>query len=177
MATRRLRRMANGAADDALIMLVFYHDAVATVNRAGNISLHIAWRVLNRAVVLREPRVAQLVPHAHHVAAVVELISQFLARLRAGVFHREWPPAPGTLPPARTIAGCTRAARPGVRWPATARHWRRTPPAAGSGTALLPCACPAPRWTGPRRWRNRIRPAGAAPAIPMRPRFPRQGLP
>lgn len=30
--------MANGAVDDALIMLVFYHDAVATVNQAGNIS-------------------------------------------------------------------------------------------------------------------------------------------
>lgn len=37
-------RMANGAADDALIMLVFYHDAVATVNRAGNISLYIEIR-------------------------------------------------------------------------------------------------------------------------------------
>ena len=108
-------RMANGAVDDALIMLVFYHDAVATVNRAGNISLHIAWRVLDRAVALCEPRVAQLVPHAHHVAAVVELIGQFLVRVRAGVFHREWPPAPGTLPPARTIAGCARAARPAVR--------------------------------------------------------------
>ena len=45
-------------------------------------------RVLDRAVVLREPRIAQLVPHAHHVAAVVELVGQFLARVRAGVFHR-----------------------------------------------------------------------------------------
>ena len=45
-------------------------------------------RVLNRAVVLREPRVPQLVPHAHHVPAVVELVRQLLARVRAGVFHR-----------------------------------------------------------------------------------------
>ena len=37
-------RMANGAVDDALIMLVFYHDAVATVNQAGNISLYIEIR-------------------------------------------------------------------------------------------------------------------------------------
>lgn len=44
ISTRRLRRMANGAVDDALIMLVFYHDAVATVNRAGNISLYIEIR-------------------------------------------------------------------------------------------------------------------------------------
>jgi len=36
--------MANGAVDDALIMLVFYHDAVATVNQAGNISLYIEIR-------------------------------------------------------------------------------------------------------------------------------------
>ena len=50
--------------------------------------MYTAWRVLNRAVVLRKPRVAQLVPHAHHVAAVVELVGQFLARVRAGVFHR-----------------------------------------------------------------------------------------
>ena len=66
--------MANGAVDDALIMLVFYHDAVATVNQAGNISLYIEIRRKHalRETIYRGAVAAYLLCQAHQHALAAQ---------------------------------------------------------------------------------------------------------